>query len=210
MHCPPNLGTLLIRTLTIERTLLRFLTTLKFRRTGKLRRAGDKMNKKEITANAPKSLLEYVNKKSAEIDADDKRREAAELLAAQERERREKENLQHGLELANKIWKWVQNIRRSDLGKKLIRLSHIPTAYHLIIFWDGYETSTTNWFSLAFSDEGLIRPLGTRMFTSTKFSSASELAKKIPTDVLHRACVAIDDGSVWQRIEKGFLKKEGL
>ena len=165
------------------------------------------MKKKDITANAPASLIEFVEKKYTEVDVDEERRKSRAIVVAQERQRREEENLQNGLKYARKIWRWVQNMQQSDLGKKMMRLSHVPTAYRLVYFWDGYETGTTNWISLAFSEDGLIRPLGTRMFTYTKFNSADELAKDIPTDILKEVCQAIDCGSVWQRIEKGFKQK---
>lgn len=173
------------------------------------------MKKKDMTDDAPNSLVEYVNKKWAELDAAEEKRKAATLLEAQYRHRREKENLLKGLILAREIWQWAKDIRRSDLGKKLMRLSHMPTEYHLVVFWDGYGNNITDphnrdWYSLAFAERGLIRPLYGRMFTSIKFNSANDLVKKIPIDVLEKVCIAIEDGSVWQRIEKGFLKKEAV
>lgn len=167
------------------------------------------MKKKDIFVGAPVSLFLLVNAKMTEVAAEDERREAVALLDAQAHQRREKYNLKHGLKYAQKIWRWVKDVRNSDFGKKMMWLSHIPTVYHLVVFWDGYANNKTdpynrNWFSLAFGEDGLIRPLYGRMFTFTKFSSANELSQKIPTDVLEKVCAAIDDGSVWKRIEKGF------
>lgn len=168
------------------------------------------MKKKDVTANAPVSLVKYINQKHVGIVATEKKQKENEKLTEENRRRREEKNLREGLDCAKKIWHWVEEMRQSDLGKKMIRLSHVPTAYRLVVFWDGYEPGTTRWFSLAFYEDGLMRPHYGRMFGYTKFNSADELAKSFPPEILEKICVVIDDGSVWKRIEKGFKQKEGL
>lgn len=118
--------------------------------------------------------------------------------------------LKTGLVYAKQVFDWAESFRDSDLGKELMRASHIPTAYENIFFFDGHVEGV-DWVGLVVSPKGFFLNRGGRYSTLTQqaIKSSSDLARSVDTKVLKMACEWIDNGKVWECIERRFdyLKK---
>ena len=134
------------------------------------------------------------------------KRIASEKLKAQqeqEREAKEKalraENLKNGLVYARKIFQWTNAFRNSFVGQELMKVSHIPTAYNNIFFFDGH-IENTNWVGLVVNPKGLCLNHGGRYGNlSQRFVNTSkELAELVDTRILKEACGWLDNGKVWE------------
>jgi len=146
----------------------------------------------------------------------DKRVTSEKLRAQQEQEREAKEkalraeNLKNGLVYARKIFRWTNAFRNSIVGQELMRKSHIPTIYNNIFFFDGH-IENTNWVGLVVSPKGLCLNHGGRYSNlSQRFVTTSkELAESVDARILKEACEWLDNGKVWECIERHFdyLKK---
>ena len=133
----------------------------------------------------------------------------------QEREAEEKalraENLKNGLVYAQKIFLWTNAFRNSSVGQELMKKPHIPTAYNNIFFFDGH-IENTNWVGLIVNPKGLCLNHGGRY--SNLFQrfvhTSKELAESVDTRILKEACEWLDNGKVWECIERRFnyLKKK--
>lgn len=133
-------------------------------------------------------------------------------IKRQKERKREKEKkhleavrLKAGLVYAEKIFNWAKIFRNSRIGKELMLTSHIPTAYSNIFFFDG-EIEGFDWRGLLISPKGLFLNYGGRysVFTQKHIKSSSDLAKSVDTEILKTACEWIDDGRVWECIERRF------
>lgn len=141
----------------------------------------------------------------------DERVASEKFRAQQKREQEAKkrawraENLKTGLIYARKIFLWANAFRNSFVGQELMRVSHIPTAYHNIFFFDGH-VENTDWVGLGVNPKGLCLNYGGRYSSlSQKFVYTSkELAETVDTRILKEVCEWIDNGKVWECIERRF------
>lgn len=128
----------------------------------------------------------------------------------QERQTRDK-RLKDGLVYAKKIYRWAELFRTSAVGQELMKVSHIPTAYQNIFFFDGHIEGV-DWVGLVLSPKGLSLDSGGRWSTLTRkeIKSALDLAASVDTRILELACEWIDDGQVWECIKRhfGYLNKK--
>lgn len=123
-------------------------------------------------------------------------------------EKIEKENIKSGIFYAKKIWSWARKFVRADIGRKLIKVSHTPTAYKWVCFFDGHIEGLS-WRGLGITDEGVCWMRSGCGATPQLFNSLRDLAK-MDTKILRLACEWIDNGKVWECIERRFdyLKPE--
>lgn len=121
--------------------------------------------------------------------------------AARLKTRRVKE----GLAFAKKVFAWAESFRESEVGQELMKVSHIPTAYSNIFFFDGQIG--IRWVGLLVTPQGLFLDNGGRMscLFRKEINSPKELAAFVDTRVLKEACAWIEDGRVWECIKRGFL-----
>ena len=144
----------------------------------------------------------------------DERVSSEKLIAQQKREREAKtkairaENLKNGLAYARKIFLWVNAFRNSSVCQELIKVSYIPNisnARSNVFFFDGH-IENVNWVGMVVKPEGLYLRDGGRL--SNLFErfvrTPKELAKLVDTRILKEACEWIDNGKVWECIERRF------
>jgi len=158
---------------------------------------------------------ENINKLAKKLR--DERVASEKLRAQQEQERKSKEkalraeNLKNGLTYARKIFQWTNAFRNSPVGRELMKVSHVPTAYHNIFFFDGH-VENTNWVGLVVNPKGLCLNHGGRYSNLFQrlVNTSKELAESVDTRILKEACEWLDNGKVWECIERRFdyLKKE--
>lgn len=120
------------------------------------------------------------------------------------------ERIALGAPYAEKIFKWTKAFRESDIGKKLMEISHIPTAYKFVFFFTG-KAEGKEWTGIGVScQKGVLWGHERRYELHHYEDTPEELAGNIDPDILKLACEWIDDGRVWKRIEEGFdyLKPE--
>lgn len=163
------------------------------------------MSKKDSVFLVP----ENINKLAKKLR--DERVTSEKLRAQQEQEREAKqkalraENLKNGLAYARKIFLWTNAFRNSSVGQELMKKSHIPTAYHNIFFFDGH-VENTNWVGLVVNPKGLCLNHGGRY--SSLFQrfvhTSKELAESVDTRILKEACEWLENGKVWECIERRF------
>lgn len=145
----------------------------------------------------------------------DFKREQVKLKEREERvkkegKKREKKiqakRLANGLAYAKKIYKWSEDFRKSDKGKELIKISHIPTAYEQVFIFTDEVESVDRWVGLVVDKKGLWLDYGGMYSHSNRvyISSAVDLAKKVETKVLKAVCHSIDNGKIWKCIQSGF------
>lgn len=126
-----------------------------------------------------------------------------------EREKQEKQTrdkrLKEGLEYAKKIYRWAELFRTSAVGQELMKVSHIPTAYRNIFFFDG-RVEGVDWVGLVVSPKGISLDSGGRWaaLARKEMKSASDLAASADTRILELACEWIDNGKVWECIKRRF------
>ncbi|MBI2062408.1 MAG: hypothetical protein HYT64_01825 [Candidatus Yanofskybacteria bacterium] len=93
-----------------------------------------------------------------------------------------------------------------------MKKSHIPTAYNNIFFFDGH-IENTDWVGLVVNPKELLLDSGGRWSALGRKSinSAKELAESVDTRILKESCGWLDNGKVWECIERrfGYLDKEG-
>lgn len=152
---------------------------------------------------------ENINKLAKKLR--DERVVSEKLRAQQEQEREAKERawraecLKTGLVYARKIFLWTNAFRNSFVGQELMKKSHIPTAYNNIFFFDGH-VENTNWVGLVVNPKGLCLNHGGRY--SALFQrfvhTSKELAESVDTRILKEACEWLDNGKVWECIERRF------
>ncbi len=125
-----------------------------------------------------------------------KREEAARLKTARVKE---------GLAFAKKVFAWAESFRESEVGQELMRVSHTPTAYSNIFFFDG-RVEGAEWVGLVVTPQGLFLDNGGRMSCLFRkaIDSPQELAASVDTRILKDACEWIDDGRVWRCIKRRF------
>lgn len=141
----------------------------------------------------------------------DERVASEKLRAQQEEERKTKEkalraeNLKNGLVYARKIFLWTNAFRNSSVGQELMKKSHIPTAYNNIFFFDGH-VENTNWVGLVVNLKGLCLNHGGRYSNlfQRHVHTSKELAESVDTRILKEACEWLDNGKVWECIERRF------
>lgn len=170
------------------------------------------MSKKDSVLLIPENIKKLAKKLK------DERVASENLRAKQEQERMAKEKawraecLKTGLVYARKIFLWTNAFRNSSVGQELMKKSHIPTAYNNIFFFDGH-VENTNWVGLVVNPKGLCLNHGGRYSSlSQRFVHTSkELAESVDTRILKEACEWLDNGKVWECIERRFdyLNKKG-
>jgi len=113
--------------------------------------------------------------------------------------------LKEGLKYAKQIFKWASSFRKSKVGRKLIVISHIPIAYKQIFFFDGHVEGA-DWIVFVVSREGLFLNTGGlySFFSQKEISSSSVLASSVDVKILKTTCDWINDGRVWECIERRF------
>lgn len=115
-----------------------------------------------------------------------------------------------GMPYAEKVFKWAQAFRESEIGKKLMEISHIPIAYRFVLFFaDRIEGK--EWTGLGVSlQRGVFWTHGRKYEFHHYIETSGELAGSVDADVLKLACECIDNGRVWKCIEERFdyLKPE--
>lgn len=161
------------------------------------------MTKKDSVFFVPENIEKLAKKLRDERIASKK------LSTKQEQERRAKEKAWHakclktGLVYARKIFLWTNAFRNSSVGQELMKVS--PTAYHDIVFFDGH-VENTNWVGLMVNPKGLCLNHGGRYRAlSQRFVHTSkELAESVDTRILKEACEWLDNGKVWECIERRF------
>ena len=168
------------------------------------------MAKKDSVLLVPENINKLAKKLRDERVASERLRAQQE----QEREAKEKalraENLKNGLAYARKIFLWTNAFRNSSVGQELMKKSHIP-GYNSIFFFDGH-IENINWVGLVVNPKGLCLNHGGR--NSNLFQrfvhTSKELAEYVDTRILKEACEWLDNGKVWECIERRFdyLKKE--
>lgn len=114
--------------------------------------------------------------------------------------------VKEGLAFAKKVFVWAESFRESEAGQELMRVSHIPTAYSNIFFFDG-RIEGTRWVGLLVTPQGLFLDNGGRMscLFRKEINSSRELAASVDTRILKEACEWIEDGRVWDCIKRRFL-----
>lgn len=115
-----------------------------------------------------------------------------------------------GASYAEKIFKWAKAFQESDIGKKLMRISHIPTAYKFVFFFTG-KAEGKEWTGIGVScQKGVLWTHGRKYELHHYEDTPEELTGSIDPDILKLACEWIDDGRVWKCIEERFdyLKPE--
>jgi len=138
-------------------------------------------------------------------------KEQAERLEKQKRDAEQKRvraaRLKTGLKYATKVFLWANALKESDIGQELMKKSHPPTAYSIIIFFDGHIAGE-EWVGLGISSEGLFLTRGGR-YPTRRYVSSEDLAESVPTVILEMANNWIDSGEVWNCIKRRFdyLKK---
>jgi len=117
----------------------------------------------------------------------------------------EEGRLESGLVYAQRIFNWAKAFRESDMGQELMETSHVPTAYKNIFFFDG-QIERTPWLGFGVSPKGLFLSRDNRFETLTRkyIESAEDLAKSVAAKVLKTVCEWIDNGLVWECIERRF------
>ena len=152
---------------------------------------------------------ENINKLAKKLRDERVASEKFRLQQKREREAKEKafraENLKNGLAYARKIFLWTNTFRNSSVGQELMRKSHIPTAYNNIFFFDG-RIENVNWVGLVVNPKGLCLNYGGRYSSlSQRFVHTSkELAESVDTRIPKEACEWLDNGKVWECIERRF------
>lgn len=135
-----------------------------------------------------------------------------EILRNQEAARLKTERFKEGLVFAEKVFAWAKSFRESEVGKELMRVSHIPTAYANIFFFDG-QIEGIKWVGLLVTPKGLFLSNGGRWSAAfyKVIDSPEGLATSVDTRVLKEACAWIEDGRVWDCIKRRFayLKEKG-
>lgn len=134
-------------------------------------------------------------------------RKARQKKSKEERERKrmQAKRLKSGLPYAEKIFVWAGLFRKSSIGRELMEVSHIPTAFSNIFFFNK-KVGELKWVGFVVSPRGLRLNSGGRYNTLTEkqVKSASHLAKSVDTRILQVVCEWIDSGKVWKCIERGF------
>lgn len=122
----------------------------------------------------------------------------------QEKQLREK-RLKDGLKYSKKVYQWTKLFRKSVVGQELMKVSHIPTAYQNIFFFDGHIEGV-DWVGLVVSPKGISLDSGRRWspLSRKEIKSALDLAASVDTRILELACEWIDNGKVWECIKRRF------
>ena len=174
---------------------------------GTLKSGDETMPKKanESGINFPENICSLADKfRESRLEKEKKEKEEK-LKREQERRRIQDERLKDGLSYAKKVFAWATAFRKSRVGKELMRVSHIPTAYSNIFFFDG-RIEGTNWVGFLVDPKGIQLNHGGRYSTLTQkaIKSPLHLAKSVDTKILVAACEWIDTGKVWECIERRF------
>ena len=155
--------------------------------------------------NFPEKITDFINEfdktvkkiKKEKLEQKNKEKEAKEKLKAS--------NLKSGLNYAEKIFKWAEDFRKSEVGKKLIKISHIPIAYKQIFFFvDDVEGVNAPEFVVDLKGLWLDTRGMYSHFRRRHIKSPIGLAKEVSPKVLKAVCDSIDSGEVWECIKNGF------
>lgn len=136
--------------------------------------------------------------------------ERAELESRLKQERDEKARrilrLKLGLGYAERIFGWAEAFRKHELGRELIKKSHLPTACHGVFFFDGHIEGVDSWVGMGVNQEGIFLDRGGKMSAAFRkiVKSASELAIAVDQKILREVCLWIDNGKAWDCIERRF------
>lgn len=127
-------------------------------------------------------------------------------IRREEAARLKTKRVKEGLALAKKVFAWAESFRESEVGKELMRVSHVPTAYRNIFFFDGRVPGAER-VGLVVTHQGLFLDNGGRMscLFRKEINSPRELAASVDARVLQEVCAWIEDGRVWDCIKRGFL-----
>jgi len=166
--------------------------------------------KKDSVFFVPENIKQLAEKFREERIASEK------LEAQQKQEQKAKERairtkrLRTGLDYARKIFLWTNAFRNSFVGQELMKISHETRVYKNIFFFDGHIKGV-NWVGLIVNPKELLLSYGGRwsVLGRESINSAKELAGSVDTKILKEACEWIDNGKVWECIERRFdyLKK---
>ena len=171
------------------------------------------MAKEESTFFVPEEIENLAQKfRDARIE-----RDKLTQLQRQEREGKEKtlraERRKAGLVYAKKVFLWAETFQNSFVGQELMEMSHIPTAYKNIFFFDGHIEGV-DWVGLVVTPKGLYLDHGGRYSALSRktINTPIELAESVDARVLKMACEWFDNGWVWDCIKRRFdyLKKKQL
>ncbi len=153
--------------------------------------------------NFPESIIKLADKyRQQELE-----KQRVQKQKRQESERNEKrvraERLKSGLEYAEKIFGWASSFIKSRVGKELMKRSHIPTLNNNVYFFDGFSEKGC---ALGVFPGGLIFDRGGRYSSLCQevMRSTEELAVAFDAEILKNVCEWIDNGKVWECIERHF------
>lgn len=116
-----------------------------------------------------------------------------------EADKKRAKRLKSGLKYAEKIYNWAEAFRASEIGCELMK--KLPDIF---IFDERVEGM--DWVGLSISPQGLkIKYEGRWPNQSiSTVESAEYLAQSVDTKILKRACEWLDDGKIWECIERRF------
>ncbi len=164
-----------------------------------------KKRSKGLQINFPPNIQRLAEEFHSQRLNDEQVERQKKLTQEKERKRVRARRLQSGLPYAKQIFCWAKAFRSSEIGQELMGKSHIPTAYKSILFYDGHVEGV-EWFGLGISDKGLFLDRGGRWSVAIRetIKSAFDLAVAVDTEVLKAACEWIENGKVWECIERRF------
>ncbi len=132
------------------------------------------------------------------------------LKAKKDKKALDAKRLKEGLVYAKEVFEWAENFRKNKIGKEFLEVSHVPTAYCQVFFFNG-KVPDTEWMGLGISTKGMRLTHGGRWAAMTMIDvySAEDLAREVDTRILKEASEWIKNGKAWKCIIDGFdyLKK---
>ncbi|MBI2099331.1 hypothetical protein HYT45_02890 [Candidatus Uhrbacteria bacterium] len=160
---------------------------------------------KDLEISFPEDILKMAQEFKMRRLEKEIRKIREEFLRRQEAARLKTERVKTGLAFAKKVFAWAKSFRESEAGKELMRVSHIPTDYQNIFFFDGHVAGT-EWVELVVTPQGLFLDNDGKMscLFRKEINSPRELAASLDTRILKESCEWIDDGRVWECIKRRF------
>lgn len=148
------------------------------------------------------------------MDAEEKELKTEEFRPDVLAERLHTEWRDAGIQSAEEVFAWAAALAKTEEAKVFLRISHMPTAYGNILFFEDAAPGT-DWFGLGIEPRGLyVAYSGRWEFDKPRIilRSPNELAFFVHPDALALAVQCVRSGEAWQTIEDGFaylFGKEG-
>jgi len=153
---------------------------------------------KEIEELAKKLSADLARRKQEKKDEEARRKKVAELAT--------RKNKEAGLPYAREIFQWAEQFKKSEAGRKLLRIGNIYADNVGVCFFNGYVKGTMN-RRLGISKEGVWFH-GFGCGSSIRIMETPEkLAHYVSAQTLQLACEWIKNDKAWECVKETLLER---